>query len=115
MPSRKVERNTTRMPLKKSPPSDCCCAAARSVASDSRASDQRWSAPTHHTVASRNAAETRSRWVVPSGFTSQVVRKGPASAPALPPAAMNPKSRLPCSWRKMSAMKLQKTETTNRL
>jgi hypothetical protein len=36
-------------------------------------------------------------------------------APVLPPAAMMLKSLVPCSGRKISAIKLQKTETTNKL
>ena len=114
MPSRNGERNTTWMPLRKSPPSGFC-AASLSTPAGCADIDQRCSAKTHWTDPSRSTAETSKRCVVPSGFTSQVVRSGPASAPALPPAAMNPNSRAPCSWRKMSAMKLQKTETTNRL
>ena len=115
MPSRRGDRNTARMPLKKSPPSGSCAASLSRAAAGCADSDQRCSAKTHWTDPSRSTAETSKRCVVPSGFTSQVVRSGPASAPALPPAAMNPNSRAPCSWRKMSAMKLQKTETTNRL
>ncbi len=38
----------------------------------------------------------------------------PTIVPAVPPAAMNPKRRLPCSLRKRSAMKVQNTDTANR-
>ena len=44
-----------------------------------------------------------------------MVTSGPTMAPVLPPAAMMLKSLVPCSGRKISAIKLQKTETTNKL
>ena len=40
---------------------------------------------------------------------------GPSSAPAVPPAPMKPKRRLPCSLVKMSAMKDQNTAIAKRL
>ena len=60
-------------------------------------------------------AEISSRFSSPSLAASSAVIAGPASAPTVPPAAMNPNSR--CAWRslKISTMKLQNTETTNRL
>ena len=39
----------------------------------------------------------------------------PRSVPAVPPAAIRPNRRLPCSVRQMSAMNDQKTETAKRL
>jgi hypothetical protein len=42
-------------------------------------------------------------------------RNGPAIAPKLPPAAIAPNRRFPCSGRNVSTMKLQKMDTTNRL
>jgi hypothetical protein len=39
----------------------------------------------------------------------------PRIPPELAPAAMNANTRLPCSRSKRSAMKLQNTDTTNRL
>ena len=51
----------------------------------------------------------------PSGTERQIVITGPRSAPAVPPAPMKPKRRLPCSLVKRSAMNDQNTATANRL
>src|SRR5438067_9557446 len=87
--SRNRDWKTTRIPLMKLPPSGCSATCSRR-SSPRSAKDQRCSAPTHCTLASSSTAETSSRCVVPSGLTRNVVRSGPANAPALPPAAMNP-------------------------
>ena len=68
-----------------------------------------------NTAIPSSPAETSSRFAGPSGSTSSVVSKGPQMAPAVPPAAMKPNSRRACRLVKMSVMKLQKTDTTNRL
>jgi hypothetical protein len=67
------------------------------------------------TAASSSRAATIRRFTGPIAPTSHTVRAGPASAPADPPAAMNPKRRFPCSLLKRSAMKDQKTDTAKRL
>src|SRR5260370_31826035 len=66
-------------------------------------------------VISSSAAETRSSRVVPIRTANPAVKADPQIDPTVPPIPMNPNSRLPCSLRKLSAMKDQKTETTNRL
>src|SRR5512143_3049400 len=76
---------------------------------------QRTSRWMHRTAHPRKAAESKSRLVGPQGKTSAAVSAGPAKAPAVPPAAMTPNRRLACSVVKMSAMKLQNTETMKRL
>ena len=52
---------------------------------------------------------------LPNQPTKVRVIWAPAMAPMLPPTAITANRRLACSSRKMSAMKLQKTATTNRL
>ena len=66
-------------------------------------------------AAARKAAETSSRFAVPSGAAASAVIVGPAMAPQLPPAAMAPYRRAACAASNRSAMKLQNTDTTNRL
>jgi hypothetical protein len=66
-------------------------------------------------AAPSSAAEIKSRLTVPRGTASTTVTAGPAMVPRVPPAAMNPNRRRPRSLPKMSAIKLQKTETTNKL
>src|SRR6185503_17594328 len=66
-------------------------------------------------AAHSRAADTGSRLAGPIEGASSAVSKGPVKAPRLPPAEMNPYSRRACSLRNRSAMKLQKTDTTNRL
>src|SRR5271169_1843774 len=72
----------------------------------------RW---TQNTAASRKTAATINRLTGPSGADSQIVTTGPSSAPAVPPAPMNPNSRLPCSAVNRSAMNDQNTATANKL
>ena len=51
-------------------------------------------------------------------WTHKTIRRvtdGASIAPMLPPAMMKPNRRVACTGRKMSAMKLQKIDTTNRL
>src|SRR6056297_1856654 len=67
------------------------------------------------TAQPRPAAEIGRRLVGPSGIARTAVTAGPARAPAVPPAAMKPNRRLAWALLKISAMKLQKTETMNRL
>ncbi len=67
------------------------------------------------TAANSMAAESGSRFAGPIAGASVAVMIGPTSAPALPPAEMKPYSRRACSLRNRSAMKLQNTDTTNRL
>ena len=68
-----------------------------------------------NTASSRNITAAIIRFTGPSGTESQIVMIGPSSAPAVPPAPMNPKSRLPCSDVNRSAMNDQNTATANRL
>ena len=51
----------------------------------------------------------------PVSCARSALSAGPRSPPVVPPAAMKPNSRLPCSVLHTSAMTLQNTETTNRL
>ena len=68
-----------------------------------------------NTATSSSTAATISRLAGPSGTESAMVIDGPSSAPAVPPAPMNPNSRLPCALVKRSAMNDQNTATANRL
>ena len=63
----------------------------------------------------RNTADTRTIPLAPISVTRPAVSEGPASAPAVPPAAMKPYRR--CAWlvAKMSASRLQNSDTANRL
>ena len=70
---------------------------------------------TQNTATSRNTAAAIIRFTGPNGTESQIVMTGPNNAPAVPPAPINPKSRLPCSDVNRSAMNDQKTATANRL
>ena len=56
-----------------------------------------------------------SRLTGPSGAERPIVMTGPSSEPAVPPAPMKPKRRLPCSLSKRSAMNDQNTATAKRL
>ncbi len=69
----------------------------------------------HSTAPNSMTAEIGKSPAGPIEGASIAVSSGPASAPMLPPAAMNPNSRRACSLRNISAMKLQNTDTTNRL
>ncbi len=55
------------------------------------------------------------RFVGPRRSASPAVSAAPATAPSVPPTATKPKSRRPCSGRKRSARKPQKTDTAKRL
>src|SRR5260221_11720197 len=72
----------------------------------------RW---TQNTAASRKTAAAINKLTGPSGADSQIVTTGPSRAPAVPPAAMNPNSRLPCWAVNRSAMNDQNTATANRV
>ena len=63
-------------------------ASVRGAACAQRAS--RW---IQNTAASIRAQDTSNRFIGPSGTASVAVTSGPAIAPALPPAAMQPNSR----------------------
>jgi len=52
---------------------------------------------------------------VPSGAASCDASHGPAIAPSVPPTAIRPKKRLPCSSVKRSAISAQNTMVANRL
>ena len=52
---------------------------------------------------------------MPSVVVSVAVMAGPTIPPSVPPTPMNPKRRLPWPESNASAMKPQKTDTTNRL
>src|SRR6185436_20694656 len=52
---------------------------------------------TQPVAASRKAPETSSRFTGPRGTASSVVTAGPAIAPEVPPAAMNPYRRRACA------------------
>ena len=69
----------------------------------------------HTTASPSSAAETTSSGATPMMFTSVAVSVGPASAPQVPATAMTGNSRLACSTLQMSDMKIQNTDTTNRL
>src|SRR5215475_6739730 len=68
-----------------------------------------------NTANSRNTAAAIIRFTGPNGTESQIVMIGPNNAPAVPPAPINPNSRLPCSEVNKSAMNDQNTATANRL
>src|SRR5690606_9567339 len=84
------------------PPVECC-------------NDHRRSRRTQETEKASRAADKSSRFSKPIGTTRTLVITGPTNAPVLPPAEMIPNSRRLCSVDQMSAMKLQNTDTTNRL
>ena len=63
----------------------------------------------------KKAADTNSMLRTPTTVTNNAVSDGPASAPAVPPAAMNPYSRFACAVSNRSAIRLQNTLTANRL
>src|SRR5690606_535753 len=67
------------------------------------------------TATPSSAADTSSSGATPSDVTSVRVSAGPASAPAVPATAMIGNSRRACAGTQMSDMKIQNTETTNRL
>ena len=67
------------------------------------------------TAASRKQAEIGSNKAGPISGAALVVINGPAIAPVLPPAAIKPNRRRAWVLVNRSAMKLQNTETTNRL
>jgi hypothetical protein len=67
------------------------------------------------TATPSSVAETTSSGATPITSTRARVSAGPASAPQVPATAMTGNRRLACSLLQMSAMKLQNTDTTNRL
>src|SRR5262245_32787887 len=68
-----------------------------------------------NTASSRNTAAAIIKFTGPIGTESQIVIIGPTSAPAVPPAPINPNRRLPCSEVNRSAINDQNTATANRL
>ena len=76
---------------------------------------QRPSSATQPSARPSNAADTTSKGATPTTVTSARVNSGPAIAPAVPPRAMIGNRRRACASSQMSAMKLQNTDTTNRL
>ena len=48
-------------------------------------------------ASARNPADTSSIPFAPTSVTNSAVSAGPVSAPAVPPAAMNPYSRFACA------------------
>src|SRR2546427_2136585 len=67
------------------------------------------------TARPRKPQDTSSKFAVPNGAASNAVSVGPASAPQLPPAERKPNRRAACSGRNKSTMRLQKSDTTNKL
>src|SRR5438093_4759199 len=67
------------------------------------------------TARPRKRQDTSSKFAVPNGAASSAVSVGPASTPQLPPADTKPKRRSACSGRNKSSMRLQKSDTTNKL
>jgi hypothetical protein len=115
IPSRKGERTVSRKPASAEPPTGSPSRRGASGASGAARRAHAASRPAHCALASRRSAERRMRPATPTRPASQATAADPRSAPALPPAETKPKSRLACPLVKRSAMKLQKTETTNRL
>src|SRR5262249_39802729 len=69
----------------------------------------------HCTANSNSSADKTVKTTTPNFTTSIATIAGPNNAPALPPAAMKPNKRRPCSLLKWSAITLQKILTTKRL
>jgi hypothetical protein len=74
----------------------------------------------HAMASSRLTRETRSMlagssWMPHAPRVSDSVQAAPARLPRVPPIEMIPKRRAACSSSKASAIRPQKTETTNRL
>ena len=95
------------------PPIAASCAASCRRAPCTRA--QRPSSTTQATAMPSSDADTTSSGATPITSTSARVSIGPATAPAVPATAMIGNRRRDCSSLQMSAMKLQNTDTTNRL
>src|SRR4029077_18713248 len=101
------------MPDQVVPPIESGRAASSQL--ETEASAPRTSARMQTSARARNAADTSRRLAVPSGAARTAVKVGPASAPQLPPAEMKPNRRAACAGWNRSAIRLQKSETTNRL
>ncbi len=95
------------------PPIAASCDASCRRAPCRRA--QRPSSTAQATAITSSDADTASSGATPITSTSARVSVGPATAPAVPATAMIGNSRRACSSLQMSAMKLQNTDTTNRL
>ena len=115
MPIRYGVRSTSVTPASAPPPIGSVLSAAVPGASPWRSTDQCPSARMQGMVASRSSIDSMTSPAVPNPDARDWVNSGPMMAPALPPAAIGPNSRLASSPRKTSAMKLQKTDTTNML
>ena len=70
---------------------------------------------THRTAKPKKIAEISNRLVAPKWIANAAVNTGPMSAPVVPPAAMNPNNRFACAELNVSTIKLQNTETMNKL
>src|SRR5215467_3521810 len=114
MPRRYGERVIATRPDHVVPPIESTAGAASGAGSPG-ASALRTSARMHTTASPRNPQETSSRFAVPRGAARNAVSVGPARAPQLPPAEMKPNRRAACAGRNKSAIRLQNSETTNRL
>src|SRR5229473_6107481 len=112
MAARNGEASAARAPARIEPP-----IGASGGASPLRgwALAQRASIAMQTMLAARTAAEMRIRLATPTHPTALAAIIGPAIAPQLPPAAMVPYRRAAWALSKRSDMKLQNTETTNRL
>ena len=102
---------TCVMPEKLPPPIDSP-ASSRLRDSDRKLTGKR---RTHCTATSSMTAESSTSGAMPSFFAKSAVMADPANAPTVPPTLIKPYSRFPCSLRKLSDMKPQNTDTTNKL
>src|SRR6266446_1501597 len=82
---------------------------------DAPAPPRRMSARMQTSARPRKPQDISSKFADPNGAASKAVSVGPASAPQLPPAERKPNRRAACSGRNKSTMRLQKSDTTNRL
>src|SRR5713101_3231443 len=112
MAARKGEVSAARAPARIEPPIGASGGATplRGWALANRAS-----IATQAMLAARTAAEMRIRQAITAEPTALAAIACPAIAPQLPPAAMVPYRRAAWSLSKRSDMKLQNTETANRL
>src|SRR5258706_463606 len=104
------------MPDQVVPPIESPCSAGeRTGPAGAPVPAPRMSAAMQRSARPRKPQDTSSRFAVPSGAASRAVSVGPARAPQLPPAERKPNRRTDCSGRNKSAMRLQKSDTANRL
>src|SRR2546422_597631 len=97
------------------PPMESPGSAGGRVPADARAPAGPMSAVMQTSARPRKPQDSSSKFAVPNGAASKAVSVGPASAPQLPPAERKPNRRAACSGRNKSTMRLQKSDTTNRL